>query len=53
MSEAGVVWYQHSENAGRTWTPAALLPSLADLSGDLTSLVDPAGRDASCAYGHE
>jgi hypothetical protein len=42
--ERSVVWYQHSENAGRTWTPAVLLPSLADLSGDLTTLVDPAGR---------
>jgi hypothetical protein len=42
--DRAVVWYQYSENAGRNWTQAALLPSLEDLSGDLTVLVDPIGR---------
>jgi hypothetical protein len=42
--EWGVFWYQHSDNAGRTWTPAALIPSLVDLSGNLATFVDPAGR---------
>jgi hypothetical protein len=42
--ERAVVWYQYSENAGRTWTQAVLLPSLEDLPGHLTTLVDPIGR---------
>jgi hypothetical protein len=38
------LWYQLSENAGGTWRSAALIPSLDDLPGDITTLVDPAGR---------
>jgi hypothetical protein len=41
---SGILWYQQSENAGLTWTAAALLPSLGDLTGSVSTVIDPAGR---------
>jgi hypothetical protein len=38
------LWYQLSEDSGRTWELAALLPTIEDLPGYFTTVFDPAGR---------